>query len=86
MLKKRRHLILKVTVNDWRTLVLARMGDSDPNAYFQDVMARIGPASSLDDLNGWLALANNIWNTTPQPDRGGKTATELSAPWRAPST
>src|SRR6266851_617614 len=76
---------LIMSLDDWRTLVLAHMGDSDPNAYFQDVMARIGPASSLDDLNRWLALANNIWNTTPQPDRGGKTATELSAPWRNPA-
>jgi hypothetical protein len=76
---------LIMSVDEWRALVLHHMAGSDPNAYFQDVMARIGPASNLDDLNVWLALANNIWNATPQPDRGGKTATELSAPWRNPA-
>ncbi len=73
---------LIMSVDDWRALVLRHMAGTDPNAYFQDVIARVGPASSLDEANVWLALANNIWNTTPQPDRGGRTAAELSAPWR----
>jgi len=76
---------LVMSVDDWRALVLRHMADTDPNAYFQDVLARVGPASSLDDLNVWLALANNVWNATPQPDRGGRTAAELSAPVRTPA-
>jgi hypothetical protein len=76
---------LIMSIEEWRALVLQHMAGTDPNAYFQDVIVRVGPVSSLDDLNVWLALANNIWNTTPQPDRGGRTAAELSAPWRTPA-
>ncbi|MDQ6674816.1 MAG: hypothetical protein M3069_29440 [Chloroflexota bacterium] len=76
---------LIMSVDEWRALVLRHLAGTDPNAYFQDVIARVGPASSLDEANVWLALANNIWNTTPQPDRGGRTAAELSAPWRTPA-
>jgi len=72
---------LILSVAEWRTLVQSHMADTDPNAYTNDVIERIGPAASLDDVNTWLALANNIWNTTPQPDRGGKTAAKLSARW-----
>jgi hypothetical protein len=74
---------LVLSVDQWRALVLDHLSDADPNAYFQAVVARLGSASSLDNLNLWLGLANNIWNATPQPDRGGKTALELSAPWRS---
>jgi hypothetical protein len=74
---------LVMSVDEWRKLVLHHLSDTDPNAYFEAVLARIGAASNLDDLNLWLGLANNIWNATPQPDRGGKTAVELSAPWRS---
>ncbi|MSQ10453.1 MAG: hypothetical protein EXR52_05540 [Dehalococcoidia bacterium] len=31
----------------------------------------------LEELNLWLALLTNIWNNTPQPDRGGKSANQL---------
>jgi hypothetical protein len=48
------------------------------------VIGRIGAAGSMEDLNHLLGLANNIWNATPQPDRGGKTANELIRPLRAP--
>jgi len=43
------------------------------------VTKRVGDVPSLDELNRWMALAMNIWNTTPQPDRGGRTAQELSS-------
>lgn len=36
------------------------------------------PAPGLDDLNDWLALATEIWNNTPQPDRGFRTAYEIA--------
>jgi hypothetical protein len=44
--------------------------------------SRVGTATSVEDLDRWLQLAMNIWNTTPQPDRGGASAYELSR--RAP--
>jgi hypothetical protein len=75
---------LVLSVEEWRALVLRHMGDTDPNAYFSEIIGRMGSAASIEDLNLWLGLVNNIWNATPQPDRGGKTAAELSAPWRSP--
>ncbi len=63
---------------DWRTLVLACMWANDFNRFSKDVVERVGEASSVDALNRWLALAMTIWNATPQPDRGGRTAYELT--------
>jgi hypothetical protein len=62
----------------WKRSVLACMKSGDMTRFSEDVMKRLGDVPSLDDLNRWLALAMNIWNTTPQPDRGGSTAQELS--------
>lgn len=65
-------------VEEWKTMVLACMKANDFNRFSKDVIKRVGEVPSLDDLNRWLALAMNIWNSTPQPDRGGRTAYELS--------
>jgi hypothetical protein len=73
---------LELSIEEWRAMVLRHMSGTDPNAYFEEVIGRIGAAGSTEDLNRLLGLANNIWNTTPQPDRGGKTANELIEPWR----
>jgi hypothetical protein len=66
------------SVDEWKTLVLACMKANDFNRFSKDFVKRVGELPSLDDLNRWLALAMNIWNSTPQPDRGGKTAYELT--------
>jgi len=66
------------SVEEWKTLVLACMKVNDFNRFSKDVVKRVGEVPSLDDMNKWLALAMNIWNSMPQPDRGGRTAYELS--------
>jgi hypothetical protein len=65
-------------VEEWKKLVLSRMRANDNMSFSKDIMKWVGNVASLDELNRWLALAMNIWNATPQPDRGGKTAYELS--------
>ena len=72
---------LVMGVETWRDLVLHHMAGPDPNAFFQDIIGRLGNLSNIDELNQWLGLANNIWNTTPQRDRGGRTPYELAAGW-----
>ena len=62
---------------EWKALVLSCMEGNDLNRFSKKVMRWVGTVSSLDDMNKWLALAMNIWNATPQPDRGGKTAYEM---------
>jgi len=63
----------------WKRSVLACMRSGDMNRFSEDVTKRVGDVPSLDELNRWMALAMNIWNTTPQPDRGDRTAQELSS-------
>lgn len=53
------------------------MGNADVTAFTQEIVERVGDTASVEDLDRWLQLAMNIWNTTPQPDRGGKSAYEL---------
>lgn len=65
-------------VEEWKKLVLACMKAKEYNRFSKNVVKWVGEVASLDDLNRWLALAMNIWNATPQPDRCGKTAYELS--------
>jgi len=65
------------SVEEWKALVLAGMKSSDITKFSREVVKMVREVPSLDDLNRWIALAMNIWNATPQPDRGGKTAYEM---------
>ncbi len=62
---------------EWATLVQRCMVDSDLMVFPREIIDRVGDVAEVDELNDWMALAHNIWNNTPQPDRGGKTANEL---------
>lgn len=68
---------LVMSAPEWEALVISHMGDADVTAFTQEIVERVGSAESVEDLDRWLQLAMNIWNTTPQPDRGGKSAYEL---------
>jgi hypothetical protein len=67
------------SAKEWQTLVLSCMQSKDLNIFSNKVIKWVGLVSSLDDLNKWLALAMNIWNNVPQPDRGNRTANEMFA-------
>lgn len=69
---------LVMSVPEWRALVMRHLGAADATAFSEEILERAGNSGSIEDLNVWLQLAMNIWNTTPQPDRGGKTAYELA--------
>ena len=69
---------LIMSVKEWKSLVLVYMDSREFMRFSQEVLGRVGGLASLDDANKWLGLAMNIWNTTPQPDRNGKTAKDLS--------
>ncbi len=69
---------LIMAATDWEALVVKHMDGPDVTAFTQEVVDRVGAADSVEDLDRWLQLAMNIWNTAPQPDRGGKSAYELS--------
>lgn len=69
---------LVMSVPEWEALVVRYMGSPDVTAFTQEIVERVGNADSVEELDRWLQLAMNIWNTTPQPDRGGKSAYELA--------
>ena len=73
----RTRLILRE--DDWIALVLQHMYGPDPGSFTQEIVDRVGQAANITALNRWLMLATAIWNATPQPDRGGKSANELLA-------
>ncbi len=64
---------------EWEVHVLRHLGSLNFTAFVEEVIALAGQAQNVTELNEWLALAQNIWNTTPQPDRAGRTARELSS-------
>ena len=63
---------------EWHDIILPYLIPGDFNSFRQDITDRIDGDQSIEELNKWLPLAVNIWNNTPQPDRGGKTAFEQS--------
>lgn len=68
---------LVLSEQGWTDLVVRYMQGNDNRGFAQDVFNRVGSVKHLDELNHWMALATAIWNATPQPDRGGKSANEL---------
>lgn len=69
---------LIMAISDWQALVLAHLERLDIIGFNEKVADLAGPADGIEDLDRWMQLAMNIWNTTPQPDRAGKTAYELA--------
>jgi hypothetical protein len=69
---------LIMTTAQWKKLVLSHMKSSQINDFSKEIVNRVGKVNSVEDINKWLGLAMNIWNNTPQPDRGGKSPFEIS--------
>jgi hypothetical protein len=76
---------LVMTMVQWKKLVLSHMKSSQINDFSKEIVKRVGKVNSIDELNKWLGLAMNIWNNTPQPDRGGKSPFEISREYDTPS-
>jgi hypothetical protein len=74
---------LIMTMAQWKKLVLFHMQSEQINDFSKEIVKRIGKVDSIDEFNKWLGLAMNIWNNTPQPDRGDKSATELAREYYA---
>jgi len=66
------------TAEEWKALILPAMQADNFMERIQDIIKQAGPISSAAELNKWLGLLMNIWNNTPQPDRGGKSAYDLA--------
>ncbi len=69
---------LVMSVPEWEAWVVSHLNNPDFNAFTQEFLERLGPLDDIEDLNRWLGLVMNAWNTTPQPDRGGKSAVQMA--------
>jgi len=72
------HQSLIMTPAQWKRLVLSYMKSSQITDFSKEIVNRVGKVKSVEDINKWLGLAMDIWNNTPQPDRGGKSPFEIS--------
>ena len=67
-----------LSAEEWKQLVLEHLHGNNNVGFAQQVVNMVGDVESMDDINRWLALAMNIRNNTPQPDRDGRTAHEIA--------
>jgi hypothetical protein len=72
----RQNLIM--TQTQWKKLVIPYITSSQINEFIKEIIKRVGGVESVEAANRWIGLAMNIWNNTPQLDRGGKSPFEIS--------
>lgn len=75
--KKKGRSKLIMSPEEWKNIVLSHMMSNDSSGFAEEIYQRVENFDSIEEVNKWLALAMNIWNNTPQPDRGGKSANQL---------
>ena len=68
---------LIMSPEEWKNIVLSHMMSNNFNGFAKEIHKRVAEFTSVEDANKWLALAANIWNNTPQPDRRGKSAHQI---------
>jgi hypothetical protein len=72
------HDALVMPADDWEALVLRYIGKRTITGYYQTVLERVSEFSSEEEMQELAGLLSNVWNNTPQPDRGGKTANQMA--------
>jgi len=75
--KKKGRPPFSMSPGEWKNIVPLHMKSNDFNGFVEEIYQRVGNFNSIKEINKWLALTTNIWNNTPQPDRGGKSANQL---------
>jgi hypothetical protein len=69
---------LVMSVPEWEAWVVTHLSNPNSMAFTQEFLDRLGPVDK-EDLGRWLGLLMNVWNTTPQPDRGGRSAVQMTS-------
>jgi len=77
---------LIMTPAQWKKLVLTYINSERFAEFGKEIVDRVGEVESVDHIDKWFGLAMNIWNNTPQPDRGGKSPFEISREYNADSS
>ncbi len=66
------------SVDDWRDVVLQRMKTNDFSGFLEVALGGVREGESFKRFERWMALIQNIWNTTPMPDRGDRTCSRCT--------
>ncbi len=66
-----------MATDEWEALVQEHFEDRGVTELVQVVFSRLVGRLADDDLQNVADLLMNIWNNTPQPDRGGRTANQM---------
>ncbi|MDP2936797.1 MAG: hypothetical protein Q8O86_09945, partial [Dehalococcoidia bacterium] len=73
---------LVMSEKEWQSLVLyyltQREVSSFSGGYVTEIVKKAGDLASQEELQALVDLASNIWNNTPQPARGGKSANQMT--------
>jgi hypothetical protein len=69
-------------IQEWEALVQRYIVHTDSIGFLEEAGAFL--AADEAEMQEWTDLLTNIWNTTPQPDRGDLTALELFKQGRRP--
>jgi hypothetical protein len=75
--KERNEDALIMSQEEWQASVLRNLPNLDSIAFYEQAMAMVSARLSETELQELVDLLTNIWNNTPQPDRGGLTANQL---------
>ncbi len=69
---------LVLSIAEWTALVREYLDDIAVSKFFAEVLRRAGELDNVEQAQRLSTLAMQIWNATPQPDRGGVNAHELA--------
>ena len=72
------HSRLVMSSHEWQALVLRHLLNGNAGPYIQELCSRSSGLATIEEAQQLADLATDIWNNTPQPDRGGKSAFELA--------
>ena len=78
------YLSLVRSQTSWRNHVRKHIPNLEPMAFYQEVLSRVHDLPSVEVANEIVGLATNIWNNTPNPDRGFVSPRQLAKRSNAP--
>jgi hypothetical protein len=74
--RERGHPELNLSEETWSSMVLGYMEEMDATGFCSMIAASAAP-TDIDETQLWTDHASDVWNNTPQPERGGKSAAQL---------
>lgn len=71
------HRALVKPAVEWEALVTKHFDNPATTEFYANLFGQVNEFGSEEELKELAGLGMNIWNNTPQPDRGGLTANQI---------